>query len=679
MGAAALSFRIATTLRRAGGRRVALLILPIFIYGAFSVIYFAKTAALTKNYVGFGGDPIAFAWFLNWWPFAIRHGLDPLLSQYVWFPQGDNVTWDTSIPLAALLGLPATLLGGPVLAYNLLALTAPVLAGWTAFLLARELTADWAASLAGGYLFGFSSYQLGQMLGHLDLEMTFVVPLVALLCLRRGRGGIGRRNFIVGLVLLLLAQFGLAAEVLATMCALGAVSWTIFWLCTPSGGRAAIGRLAVDVLVAALIATILAAPFLLYMIKGVPDVSIPADAVRVYSADILNFVVPTSVTFFGRLAAAPLASRFAGNPAEQDAYLGLPLIGIMALYFGGGIGDRHARALLLTLIVFVVFSLGPVLHVAGRDTGLPLPWALVQDMPLLKSALPTRLAMYVDLCAAMAVALWLADRSARRPAARLVLAGLACLALLPNRPGLPWRPWPAPAFFTPRHVREVLGPEPNVLILPFSQAGPGLAWQLDAGMGFTQSGGYVGFTPRRETTWDSVGALTKGIVVPSFGIDLTAFCVMHRVDFILLGPGTPPALAAAIAALGWPRRTDRDVSVVRVPAASQLRYRYITGDYWPAALPLSWMGRRVRIVTKGVPTVLTITGQGRPLPVPVRITVSNAAMRATYTLLPSSTLNLPLPINGTTTVTAGATFEPDLFLPDDPDRRQLSALIALGP
>jgi hypothetical protein len=49
------------------------------------------------------------------------------------------------------------------------------------YLLGRYLTRDTLASLIGGYLFGFSSYELGEMPGHLNLDTIFVVPLVVLL------------------------------------------------------------------------------------------------------------------------------------------------------------------------------------------------------------------------------------------------------------------------------------------------------------------------------------------------------------------------------------------------------------------------------------------------------------------------------------------------------------------
>ena len=75
------------------------------------------------------------------------------------------MTWHTSVPSAALLSFPITVLGGAVLSYNLLTLMAPVLSAWTAFLLVRYLTGDWAAALVGGYLFGFSSYEMASFWG----------------------------------------------------------------------------------------------------------------------------------------------------------------------------------------------------------------------------------------------------------------------------------------------------------------------------------------------------------------------------------------------------------------------------------------------------------------------------------------------------------------------------------
>ena len=71
-----------------------------------------------RDLIGYGHDPDQFVWMLAWWPHAILDGANPFVTHAVWWPQGTNLAWDTSIPGLALLAAPVTLLGGPVLAYN---------------------------------------------------------------------------------------------------------------------------------------------------------------------------------------------------------------------------------------------------------------------------------------------------------------------------------------------------------------------------------------------------------------------------------------------------------------------------------------------------------------------------------------------------------------------------------
>jgi hypothetical protein len=226
--------------------RVLVFGVPFVIYLTLSLIFFCHATDWTRSFLGVmepPGDPVTFIWFLNWWPFAIAHHLNPFISNYVWYPKGFNLTWATAVPSAALLGAPLTLLGGPVLTYNFWSIIAPALSAWTAFLLARYLTLDWAAALVGGYLFGFSSYELGHVLGHLNLTLVFLVPLAVLLCVRRVRGEMRRSKFIVALTIVLLVEVGLSTEIVATLCILGAITWGIFLICAPTTDRPALWQL----------------------------------------------------------------------------------------------------------------------------------------------------------------------------------------------------------------------------------------------------------------------------------------------------------------------------------------------------------------------------------------------------------------------------------------------------
>ena len=98
----------------------------------------------------FGADQGFFAWSLVHWVEVLRFAQAPFLTDRIDAPAGFNLAWATTIPGPALLLAPITALAGPLASYNLLALGAPALAAWTAYLLARHLTGDALAAILGG-------------------------------------------------------------------------------------------------------------------------------------------------------------------------------------------------------------------------------------------------------------------------------------------------------------------------------------------------------------------------------------------------------------------------------------------------------------------------------------------------------------------------------------------------
>lgn len=648
----------------------------LLAYLVLSLIFFDHGHSWTTDYFGNYTDPVEFAWCLNWWPFALTHGLNPFISKYVWFPHGYDFAWSASVPLLAVLCLPITLIGGPVFSLNLLTILAPALSAWTAFCLTHYLTRNWKAAFIGGYLFGFSSYELGQVLAHLNLDFVCLVPLAVLLCVRYIRGALKRRRFILWMTLLLLAELGISSEIVATLCVFGAIAWLIFLLRTPACERPVFWTLAADIIISFALMVVLAAPYFFYLFKGLGDIPGVIQSITNFSADPLNYITPTLCTYLGHIIYAPLARHFSGDLYEQGAYLGLPLIFLMLLYFRDHLVRPHAQALLIILCVLAILSLGPWLHISGSRIDIPLPWLLAAHLPLLRAALPTRFTMYVALCTAIVASLYLAEPVARRwRICRFSLAGLACLCLVPNIPLYRATAWPAQPFFTPQNIRQVLGPNQNVLILPFGQQGPSMGWQLDGGMSFTQSGGYVGFVPKHEASWPIVAYLAANFVGPDFGDNLTAFCATHGIDYILIGPGTAPALAHAVEALNWPLRSDHGVMVIKVPPASTLRYSYIQGDYWPSGGAFSWMGQSAFIVTHKEPVILTMTGNYRPMRGSVDIVVSDRSDKLVYHIAQSTTMSVWLPPDTTVKVEASSTF----LLKGDADHKHVSVAIKLQP
>lgn len=541
--------------------------MPLLFYAVICLWCFGLPTSWTAQYFA-GGDSDAYAnmWFLNWWPFALAHHVNPFFTSLEWSPNGDDLAWDTSIPLAALIGWPLTASGGVGFTFNVLSLTAPVLSAWTAFLLARYLTRDWAASVVGGYLFGFSTYELGQMVGHLNLEMIWLVPVVVLVALARARLDIGRYGYVFGLAAVLLCQIGISVEIYATMAFFGAILWLMLIAAAAPPLRVTLLWIAAETAVAGLIALLCAAPLLIYMVKGLGNLPGEMNSIADNSTDLSNFIVPTSITLWGQHRFAAVAARFTSNAVEQGAYLGVPLALILIWATGASVRNRMAMVMPAMMLVLIICSLGPVLHVSGHQTGFYLPWALMEHVPLIDGALPIRFTMYVWLGAGLIVARFLADHGRREwRVFKFGAAGLACAALWPDTSNFPWTPLPSEVFFQPAHEKAALGDDARVLILPFGADGPADYWQIESRMQFSQAGGYLGYVPQSEAKVQAVDDLVRGQTDPAFEWQFAAYCKQHGVRYVLIGPGAEPALVAGILAEGWRSRVDAGVTVISVP------------------------------------------------------------------------------------------------------------------
>lgn len=555
---------------------------PLLIYCTLALAFMGCGVDWSKYYFGYAADSLVYVWCLHWWPYALTHGLNPFLTKFLWAPAGYNLAWATSIPLLAIAAWPITALAGPVVAYNVLALAAPALAAFTAFLLGRELTRSWAASLVCGALFGFSAPELFQA-GELNIASVFLIPLAILLCLRHVRATLRRRHFIILLSIVLTAQLGISTEMLATLCLMGVFFWPLALAFAPAPERAKLWRLALDIAIAAPLTACLSAPFLYNLVSYLPNVPATLHPNFLFASELLYFFVPAVPVTSATAALLSIARQTRGYLPDYYTYISAPLLLITVIYFCRHIRLAYVRALLALLIIVAVLSLGTRLIIDGHITKIPLPWLLFSRLPILGNIIPDRLPIYLALGTAIIAALFLAE--AKTPAARLpryALAGLACLFLPPaklqllpaqwqtqpifqEQTALKWSAWPAQPFFTPAHIRAALGPMPNVLLLPDPGHGPGMAWQVNAGLSFVQTDGYIGPVPVPEQKWDVAGQLVWGPPSPDFATKLTAFAAAHKLDYILIGPGTPGTITAAIEALGWKRRMDSGIEIVQTP------------------------------------------------------------------------------------------------------------------
>ncbi|MEA2160262.1 MAG: hypothetical protein QOD66_2642, partial [Solirubrobacteraceae bacterium] len=248
--------------------------------------------------IGSTTDAGVYVWAFRWWPHALLHGLNPFVTHLLYAPQGINLAHGTLVPGAALIFAPVTAIAGPLFSFDLAMLLSPVLAAFFAFLLCRRVTRSFWPALVGGWLFGFSSFMLGQLVGHLNLTLVFLVPAVVHLVLRALAGELSRRRFAVLMTAALVLQFSFSVEVFAAMTMFGAVALAFAYTFGEAGIRARLRALLGPISVSYLSAVVLVSPYLYYALQpgGAPVLHGRTD---LFSSDLLGFVVPTQITQLG--------------------------------------------------------------------------------------------------------------------------------------------------------------------------------------------------------------------------------------------------------------------------------------------------------------------------------------------------------------------------------------------
>lgn len=359
------------------------------IYGAVAILFFARSllGSFASRYIGREADPTVMMWLFEWWPYAIGHRINPFLTNLVWAPVGFNLASMTSIPLAAIAAYPLTRSVGVVAAYNVMALLAPVTAALGAFALCRQVSGKFWPSLLGGYLFGFSAYMLGQMLGHLCLVLVFALPLAALLMVARMQGKLGPLSFVILLTFTMAAQFLLDMELFAVGIMFGTAMLAAMVYYSPADERrryyAELPLLGASLAVAAAAL----GPYLFFYF-AFPQLKQPFWPSEGFSTDLLNFLIPTPANLLGanRWARA-ISAKFPGRLMERGGYVALPIFVMVFSWARRNWGRPLCKGLVAVLLAGCIATLGPWLHVGGNSFAV-LPWLACARMPLSSTSCP---------------------------------------------------------------------------------------------------------------------------------------------------------------------------------------------------------------------------------------------------------------------------------------------------
>jgi hypothetical protein len=433
-------------------------------------------------------DNNAYVWMLAWPAHAIAHGLGLFHPNIVFVPEGYNLARATPMFIFGVPLIPLTLLAGPIVTYNVVMLAVPALNGVCAYALCRRLGASWGPAALGGFVFATSGVVTFSELGapstgcgaFIALAVLFILELVN--CREQRR----RRRAAVFLGLDLVAQIYSSSEMLATFLVFAALALMVTWALD----RPRRPKIRTGLPLFAVAGAILVLGSLPYVLAFAFDGggSLSHSNPNMYPNDLLGFVVPTQLFRFGRSYFAAVSGTFIGEASE--AYIGLGLIVITVWH----VAERWrtepaARVLGVLLAAVAICSLGTHLTIAGHGT-IPMPWDVVQHMPLMRYALPSRMSLFIALGVAVALALWM---SRRRRWIGWPVALASCALLVPNS-AVKWATsFHTPRFFTSGAAAREFTSRDRVIVVPY--AGPDDEAQAESGFAFSLAGGYLGQYP----------------------------------------------------------------------------------------------------------------------------------------------------------------------------------------
>ncbi len=465
-GAASTEFHRNFSVNRLARAHRDLLLLAFYFLLALPLTY-PLALNLTTHQPGHGVDDPALTWALWWVRYAIFDlGVNPLVSDYVFFPVGMNLAAYTPTFLNAILSIPLQFAFSPIVAQNLLVYFSLAVSGYGACLFTREIfgrlslprdaRAEIAAALAGAF-FAFGAWHVNYVWGgNFFLLSNQWLPFYALYLLRLDKRSLhnGAR---AGLFFVLTAWTELTFALLLAIFTAIYIGFRIAegrWQtpddrqqinsrtfrilnpslrsgqvlefrtpalpCTARKGRCAGGARVSNFFALILVSFIGIAPLALNLIGDTLRygyyLAAGVGRVQIFSAEPISFFIPS--------ARHPLLGAWAGALTDANthyAFIGYAAIILAAIGILAFRASALARCFAALAACFAILMLGSTLILGGQSTNIPLPFAILRAIPFVNAnRYPVRFNVLLMLSLTPLIALG---------AARLLRARRGALAL----------------------------------------------------------------------------------------------------------------------------------------------------------------------------------------------------------------------------------------------------------
>jgi hypothetical protein len=372
-----------------------------------------------------GGDAWQMVWNLWWVKYALENFQYPLQTNMIFYPEGTDLylhalnVWNgvVSLPVQYLFGGGVA---GAIAGYNFIVWLALALSGLGAYKLALYLWQDWRGAVLAGLAFAFCTYHFDHLLGHLNLISSEFIPFYILYFLKTLHEKEKWRKNLALTVMFLIFNMLLELQYVVFL-----IIFTALYLIYISVAKLIERKSQAEVslrqkwgrtVLIGVIFGLISLPFSIGVILEYltnPN-TVPLRQEKIYSADLLAYFYPSPFHPLWGEAMEKAVKPFTASLIEKivfptfTVYL-LIILGLLVSLIGRKRESPKvpysAGVWLYSGLSFVILSFGPVLHLNGKETGIPLPGAIIYELPLLNvTRVPSRFAVIAILALAMLAA-----------------------------------------------------------------------------------------------------------------------------------------------------------------------------------------------------------------------------------------------------------------------------------
>lgn len=386
--------------------------LAFFLYCVMTyfLVYLPVSVDLRSTYLG-NGETIFWTNYFWWFAHAIDSLLLPLKASYIFYPLGVNLT-DGIVPF--LLFAPVTKFFGAIVSYNLYLLLTFVLSGYGMYLLTSQYIPKFFPCFIAGMVFSLFPFRFGAALGHLHTFSTLWMPFYILFFWKMLEQPTYKNSSLAAFFFSLNALTSWTIAVMLSIASLIHIMFKRSEFFSFVRSRFC--------LIFAMLSGLLLSPGLYALLSEINEGQYkkPFGDFITYSSDLAAFITPSPLHAIWGRSFLPLYEQFSGNLSENIVFIGYSVLFLALVGCFAGRKRGLTVELVTSGLVFLILSLGPVLHIAGAYTfgkgeySLPLPGYILAFLPVIDMIrVPSRYvlmaSLYISMLAGAGVA-WILAR-----------------------------------------------------------------------------------------------------------------------------------------------------------------------------------------------------------------------------------------------------------------------------